>query len=281
LPVPYYLITVTIPAELRSHCLRYPRELYDLLLSQSAQGLRDLCKNPKHLGGNCGFIAVLQTWTRRMLHHPHIHILIPAVALSEEGCRLLHPKNEEFLVPVMPLAAHIRKLFRQTLAKQYHDLHRRIAPSVWRQDWVVDCRPAGRGRSALRYLAAYVCKSAFNEGRLGGCDSQGRVLLRWKDSTDQQWKSEPLDPLELIRRWLLHVLPKGFVAVRHFGWLSPAASRALRRVRFLLAKGPVSKPLQSRRVAFCPRCQKPMLFATRMLPVRGPPLSQNIPYLAA
>jgi Transposase zinc-binding domain/Putative transposase len=77
LPVPYYLLTVTVPAQLRPACLRHPRELYDLLLKASAQGLRELCRNPRHLGGEPGFIAVLQTWTRRMLHHPHVHILIP------------------------------------------------------------------------------------------------------------------------------------------------------------------------------------------------------------
>lgn len=279
--MPYYLITVTVPEELRSHGLRHPRELYDLLLRQSAQGLRDLCKNPKHLGGEPGFVAVLQTWTRRMLHHPHIHILIPAVALSEDGCRLVHPSNEDFLVPVNALALRIRNLLSKTLAIQHPELHQRIDPSVWDQDWVVDCRPAGRGRSAVRYLAAYVCQSAFNENRLAGYDWQGRVRLRWKDSSDQQWKIESLDPLELIRRWLLHVLPKGFVAIRHFGWLSPAAGRALRRVRFLLGRGPVHKPLAPRWAVLCPCCQKPMRLVSRVSPVRGPPLSQSAPARAS
>jgi Putative transposase/Transposase zinc-binding domain len=276
LPVPYYLVTVTVPAQLRSACLRHPRELYGLLLSQSAQGLRDLCQNPKYLGGEPGFIAVLQTWTRRMLHHPHVHLLIPAVALSEGGCRLVHPSNEDFLVPVNALALRIRNLLAQTLAIRHPELYQRIEADVWEQGWVVDCRPAGRGRSALRYLAGYVCKSAFHEDRLAGCDAQGRVLLRWKDSADGQWKTEPLDPFELIRRWLLHVLPKGFVAVRHFGFLSPAAGRALRRVRFLLGRGPVRQPPRpTPPPPLCPCCQKPMLLTGRILPVRGPPLSRS------
>lgn len=275
LPVAYYLITVTVPEALRGPCSYHPRELYGLLLKQSAQALRELCKNPKHLGGEPGFTAVLQTWTRRLLHHPHVHILIPAVVSSEDGCRLLYPKNEEYLLPVFALAARIRALFAQNLADLHPDLHRQIEPSVWKQDWVVDCRPAGRGRSALRYLAAYVCQSAFHEERLAGSDAQGRVLLRWKDSADGQWKIEPLDPLELIRRWLLHVLPKGFVAIRHFGWLSPAAGRALRRIRFLFGRGPVHKPSVPRWSACCPDCQKPLHFLRRIAPVRGPPLSRS------
>jgi Putative transposase len=203
------------------------------------------------------------------------------VALSEDGCRLVHPSNEDFLVPVNALALRMRNLLSKTLATQHPELHQRIDPGVWDQDWVIDCRPAGRGRSALRYLAGYVCKSACHQDRLAGCDRQGRVLLRYKDSADGQWKTEPLAPLELIRRWLLHVLPKGFVAVRHFGFLSPAASRALRRIRFLLGKGPVRKPPRKPSTRFCPCCQKPMLPAGRILPVRGPPLSRAGLSLAA
>ena len=276
LPVPYYLLTMTVPAALRRHCRREARTLYDLLLTQSAQALRDLCRNPKYLGGETGFLAVLQTWTRRMQLHPHVHILIPAVALSADGCQLLHPQNEEFLVPVFALGAHLRQLFRQRLARDHPQLYERIAPAVWQQDWVVHAQPAGRGRSALRHLAAYVGKSAFHEDRLAGDDAAGRVLLRYTDSADQRPKTEALPPLELIARWLCHVLPKGFVAVRHFGFLSPAATRALRRVRFLLGRGPVHRPVRIPFTPLCPCCQKPMLLIARVRPVRGPPLSRDL-----
>jgi len=274
LPVPYYLLTVTVPEELRRHCRGSARVLYDLLLSQSAQGLRDLCRNPKYLGGDVGLLAVLQTWTRRMLLHPHVHLLLPAVALSADGCQLLHPKNEEFLVPVVPLAARIRHLFGQRLAAGHPELYARIDPKVWTQPWVVHCQPVGRGRSAVHYLAAYVGKAAFEEGRLAGQDAQGRVLLRCQDRADGQWKTEALTPHELIARWLHHVLPKGFVAVRHFGFLSPAAGRALRRVRFLLGRGPVVRPVRQPFTAVCQVCHKPMLQVARLWPVRGPPLSR-------
>jgi hypothetical protein len=223
-----------------------------------------------------GFLAVLQTWTRRMFLHPHVHILIPAVALSADGCHLLHPKNEEFLVPVFALAAHLRQLFRQRLARDHPQLYERIAPEVWQQAWVVHCQPAGRGRSAVRYLAAYIGQSAFHEDRLAGWDAQGRVLLRYQDRADQRTKIEALGPLEFIARWLCHVLPKGFVAVRHFGFLSPAAGRALRRVRFLLGRGPVHRPVRVPGTALCPCCHKPMLLLARVRPVRGPPLSRHL-----
>lgn len=281
LPVPYYLLTITVPEALRPFCLRHPRELYDMLLVVSARALSELCREPKHFGGQCGFISVLQTWTRRMLHHPHVHILIPAVALGEDGCHLRHPANEEFLIPVKALSARIRQRFAERLANEHPDLYRQIDPSLWQQPWVTHCQPAGQGRSALRYLAAYVARSAFNEGRLVGYDERGRVLLRYKDSADGCWKSEPVEPLELIRRWLLHVLPKGFVAVRHFGFLSPAAGLAFRRVRFLLGRGPVVKTTRAPYAPACPCCQKPMILAGRIQPVRGPPLSRGILHQAA
>jgi hypothetical protein len=243
-------------------------------LSQSAQGLSDLFENPKYFGGRPGFIAVLQTWTRRMMHHPHVHMLVPAVALAEGGCQLVYPKTEEFLVHVKALARHTRNLFRRTLAAKYPELLEKVDPKVWATDWVVDCREAGSGRSALRYLASYVCKSAFNEERLVGYDDQGRILLRYEDSSDRKSKIEPVTPHELIRRWLFHVLPKGFVAIRHFGWLSPAAGRALNRVRFLLGRGPVVKPRIPKQIPECPQCKRPMFFAGAIPSERGPPLSR-------
>jgi hypothetical protein len=280
LPVPYYLLTITVPEALRAFCLRHPRELYDTLLTRSAQALGELCREPKHLGGQGGFIAVLQTWTRRMLYHPHVHVLIPAVALSEDGCRLVAPANPKFLLPVLALSARVRHHFAQRLANQHPDLYGQIDPQIWQQAWVTHCQPAGAGRCALRYLAAYVARSAFHEGRLAGYDEHGRVLLRFKDSADGCWKSESLEPRELIRRWLLHVLPKGFVAVRHFGFLSPAAVRALRRVRFLLGRGPVRKPVRPAFIAPCPCCQRPMVLAARIPADRGPPLSHQLLHAA-
>jgi hypothetical protein len=150
------------------------------------------------------------------------------------------------------------------------------------QEWVVQCKAAGRGKSALRYLAAYVKKSAFRESRLVGYDGKSRRLrLRYKDSSDNQWKSETLDALELIRRWLLHVLPKGLVGVRHYGWLSPAAGQALRRIRFLLGLGPVRVRRLANLALACPCCKRPLTLVGRLAPVRGPPLNRFVWLYAA
>lgn len=282
LPVDYHLITVTVPDDLRRLMLAYPEELYPIFFEQSVAALRELCADPRYLGGDIGLIAVLHTWTRRLMHHPHLHLLLPAVGLVKGGCDLAHPRKEGYLIPERALAALIRKGFERRLGELHPFLASRIDLSVRSPRWIVQCQNAGRGRSALRYLAAYVKKSGFSDERLVGWDAMGRVRLRYKDSGDRQWKEEALTPVELIRRWLLHVLPRGMVRIRHYGWLSPAAHKAYRRIRFMLGLGPARMPLEERPTVQCPCCQGHVDRLNRMGPVRGPPLSRvGIPSEAA
>jgi len=277
LPVTYYLVTITVPDPLRQLFGSYPCELYPIFFTESAEALKELCHNPRHLGGEPGFIAVLHTWTRRMLHHPHLHLLVPALGVKESGCALAYPRQEGYLVPERALARRIRARFATRLGREHPLLAARVDLGRTSQEWVVQCKAAGRGKSALRYLAAYVKKSAFKEARLVGYDDKSQRLgLRYKDSSDNQWKIETLDALELIRRWLLHVLPKGLVGVRHYGWLSPAAGQALRRIRFLLGLGPVRVRSLANLVLACPCCKGPLTLVHRLAPVRGPPLSRFV-----
>lgn len=277
LPVPYYMVTPTVPEELRALFLRAPAVAYGLLFEAASGALRDLCRNPRHLGADPGFLAVLHTWTREMLHHPHLHLIVPAVGLRPGGCSLSHPRHEDFLVPWRPLVKRIRNRFGETLAARHPDLHREVDPKVWKMQWRINCKHVGRGKTALRYASAYVAKSAFTEQRLAGYDKQGRILLRCKNSDTGIWKTIALRPVEFIRRWLIHVLPKGFVRVRHYGWLSPAAHKALRRVRHLLGLGvqrvaekPILPPL------LCPHCDGHLECIGRIPPQRGPPLHREI-----
>ena len=272
LPVPYYLITITVPDPLRRLFALFPRELYPLFFNQSAEALKQLCSNPRYLGGEPGFITVLHTWTRRIHHHPHLHLLVPALGIKNGGCALVHPPNHEYFIPERALARRVRARFEAELNNKYPELSQRIDLSRDSQDWVVQCKEAGRGKSALRYLAAYVAKSAFHETRLNAYDAQGRVLLRHKDSSDKKWKIEPLEPLELIRRWLLHVLPQGLIRVRHYGWLSPAAGKTFRRIRFLLGLGPVPVRRLLRNPLCCCLCKRPLRWLRCLVPARGPPL---------
>ncbi len=275
LPVPYYLVTITVPDPLRQLMLLYPAELYPIFFAAAAAALAELCAERKYLGGDPGFIAVLHTWTRRMLHHPHLHILVPCIGLADGGCSLAHPRSEEYLVHAGALATKTRAGFQSRLRELHPDLAALVDLGRSSQDWVVQCKEAGRGRSALRYLAAYVKKSALSERRLMGYDAKGRVLVRYKDGKTGRWQIEPLDPLELIRRWLLHVLPKGMVRVRHYGWLSPAAGKAYARVRFLLGLRPAAPPIEdASQPPRCACCGTTMMDMGPVAPARGPPLSR-------
>jgi hypothetical protein len=139
-----------------------------------------------------------------------------------------------------------------------------------------------RRRTALRYLAAYVKKSAFSEGRLIGYDQTGRIVLSYRDSADGKLKTEVLEPLELIRRWLLHFLPKGLVRVRHYAWLSAAAHKAFLRVRFLLGLRPYRIPSALKgEPPRCPFCNGLLAQIARIAPQRGPPLCLAILKAAA
>lgn len=207
---------------------------------------------------------------------------MPALGIKNCGCAIVHPRAQDYLIPERALARRIRAQFEARLGSDYPELAHRIDLSCASPDWVVQCKAAGRGKSALRYLAAYVKKSALSEARLGEYDKDGRrLLLRCKDSSDNKWKIEPLDPLELIRRWLLHVLPKGLVRVRHYGWLSPAASKTLRRIRFFLGFGAVQVAKLATLALTCPFCQGPLTLVGRIAPVRGPPLSRVVPFPVA
>jgi Putative transposase/Transposase zinc-binding domain len=282
LPVPYYLLTLTLPAEMRGVFLFYPVEMVPMFFAALADSLKALCVRRKFLGGEIGFTAILHTWTRRMLFHPHIYVLVPAVGLAPRGCELRHPRNEEYLLPEKALAHATRKAIKEALARDHPEIFARIKPAAWQKPWVAQAQGAGRGRTALRYLAAYVKKSAFSEGRLLDYDQSGRIVLSYRDSANGKLKSEALDPLELIRRWLVHVLPKGLVRVRHYGWLSPAAHKAFLRVRFLLGLGPHRIPaLPKSELPRCPFCNGPLSHIARIAPQRGPPLSQAILKAAA
>ena len=277
LPVPYYMITPTVPDKLRWIFLHAPRETYGLLFESAWGALRELCQNPRRLGGDPAALAILHTWTRQMLHHPHIHLIVPAIAVAPGGCRLAHPPSERFLIAWQPLVKRIRNRFHQTLAKRHPDLHRKVDPSVWKTQWRINCAHVGKGKTALRYAAAYVSKTAFSEQRLRGYDDAGRIRLRCKDSDTRQWRTVPLQPVEFIRRWLIHVLPKGFVRVRHYGFLSPAAHKALRRVRHLLGLGAQPKPEKIHLPPLpCPHCDGHLECIGKIPPQRGPPFYREI-----
>jgi len=144
LPVPYFLVTFTVPQELRALIRSNPQMGLDLLFATSARALQELAANPRRLGAQLGMLGVLHTWSRTLIFHPHIHYLVPGGGLSPDGRRWV-PTRKKFLLPVKPLGAHFRTLFKERLIKEHPDLFQQVPAKVWKRHWNVDSRPAGSG----------------------------------------------------------------------------------------------------------------------------------------
>jgi hypothetical protein len=227
LPVPYFLVTFTLPGALRAIAFQHQALLYDLLFRASAAALQLLAQDPRFLGGSLGMVGVLQTWTRDLRYHPHIHYLVPGGGLAADG-RSWKTAKANFLVHVKPLAALFRAKLRAALRQT--ELWAHIPAEVWSQDWVVDCRPVGSGRTALKYLAPYVFRVALSNNRILAVQD-GQVTFRYQDGETGQSRTCTLAAEAFIERFLMHILPKGFVKVRYYGLLRVGARQQLTRLR--------------------------------------------------
>jgi hypothetical protein len=188
-------------------------------------------------------LGVLQTWTRDLRYHPHIHYLVPAGALAADGAGWLGAKGR-LLVHVKPLGMLFRGKVRAGLRQL--GLEQAVPSETWGKAWVVDCRPVGRGQAALKYLAPYVFRVALSNNRIVSVVND-QVTFRYRDGDTKKAKRCTLPAEQFIHRFLQHVVPKGFVKVRYFGLFSPGKRPLLARVRQLLtgaAATPASGPVE-------------------------------------
>jgi hypothetical protein len=265
LPVPYFLVTFTLPPALRDLARTHQRQLYTLLFRASAAALQQLAHDPRFLGGQIGMLGVLQTWTRDLRFHPHVHYLIPAIALGSDG-QLHRLHNPAFLVPSKPLAMLFRAKLRAALRQT--DLYAQVAPETWHQAWVVDCRSVDSGAAALKYLARYIFRVALSNNRIIGVQND-RVTFRYRDGKTKQIRTCTLPVLTFMSRFLQHVLPKGFVKVRYYGLFSRRRRQILVQIQqhllvatptstALAHKSPNEAALMAPLAVVCPICGQPM-----------------------
>lgn len=229
LPAPHFLVTFTLPAELRAVARSNQKTIYNLLFRASAAALQQLARDPRFVGGRPGLVGVLHTWTRQLLYHPHIHYIATGGGLPQNG--RWKSSRPDFLVPVKALSRIFRAKFRDSLRKTA--LFTQVEPSVWQKDWVVHCEPVGSGETAFRYLAPYIFRVAISNKRLENL-RDGRVTFSYKESATDQLRHCTVTAEEFIRRFLQHVLPKRFIKVRYYGLLSPANRHLLMKARQLL-----------------------------------------------
>jgi hypothetical protein len=269
LPVPYYLVTFTVPAQLRRLIRSNQKSLYPLLLRESAAALRDVAREHKDLGAEIGLLALLQTWTRDLRYHPHVHCVVPAGGLSPDSLRWVSPKRKDYFLPQAALAMRFRTRLKQALQQDHPALFLQIPRAAWSLDWVADVQPVGTGEPALKYLAAYVYRTAFSTERIVADDGQF-VTFAYKDSQDRSTRTVRLPAEAFLHRFLQHVLPQGLQRVRHFGFLSAAAKAKWQRVRTLLDwQAPAETPPTPLPPPQCPCCHKPMALIGRL--PRPPP----------
>jgi hypothetical protein len=281
LPVQYFHVVYTLPAPIADIAYQNKRVIYDLLFKAAAETTITIGDDPKHLGARLGITAVLHTWGSAMTHHPHVHMIVPGGGLSEDQSRWV-PCRQAFFLPVRVLSRLFRGLFLKMLVEaheanrlKFFGAHAHLADrkaftaflAPLRQvEWVVYAKePFAGPEPVLRYLSRYTHRVAISNRRLVAAD-QGGVAFRWKDyriNGRDRWKTMALAPFEFIRRFLMHVLPKGFHRIRHYGLLANGARAAnLTRLRELLRVPPVVAEVTEEAITHdqrqlpcpCPRC---------------------------
>jgi hypothetical protein len=296
LPTRYVHVVFTLPRPLAPLVLQNKKVLYDLLFRASAETLLEVARDPQHLGAEIGFFSVLHTWSQKLELHPHVHCVVPAGGLSADGRHWIKPRYNFFL-PVEVLGRVFRGKFHEALQHAFHDgklnfhgdlklLAQPKTFSAWlrtlfRKEWVVYAkRPFGGPEHVLRYLGRYTHRLAISNHRLVSF-VDGTVTFRWRDSAHHnEQRLLPLSVDEFLRRFLLHVLPHGFVRIRNFGFLANRKRATTLPLCFqLLDSAPQAQPevtsASSSDAWFCPMCGGPMLVIERLtaaeIQLRSPP----------
>jgi hypothetical protein len=275
LPCAYFLLTFTVPAELRALARAQQKLVYGLLMTAAAAALLKLTADPCHLGARPGVLAVLHTWTRALLYHPHVHMLVTAGGLRDADQTWVEPRHAAFLVPGRALSRLFRGKMRAGLRTA--GLLDHVPPAVRRHEWVVHVQHAGTGEKVLDYLARYVFRVALVNSRLERFEA-GHVTFRYRDGRTGLLRRCTLDAVAFLDRFLQHVLPRGFTKVRHYGLFSPARRDLLAQAREQLTTeatdltpaAPLTTPAPTRAPhPPCPACGIGMLHIIETLPPGG------------
>jgi hypothetical protein len=288
LPVPYFHLVFTLPHELSALVLQNKKILYDLLFRASAATLLEVARDPKHLGADIGLLSVLHTWGQNLQHHPHVHCVVPGGGLALDGSSWV-PTSSRFFLPVRVLSRVFRGKFTVELKQlllqgklQFHgslqelaapERFQRFLKQLFSKDWVVYAKPPfGGPHHVLGYLARYTHRVAITNHRLLAFQ-HNQVTFRCKDyAHGNKKRNMTLSAEEFLRRFLLHVLPRGFVRIRSFGFLANRSRPTLLpRCQRLLLDNP--RPYAPAVIAFsptqpacfpCPKCAAPMLIVERL-----------------
>lgn len=271
LPVPYFLVTFTVPEAMRPIFAAWPEVVQDLFFTQAARALQTVAAVPRHLGAELGLLGVYHNWGRLVQQHPHLHFIIPGGGLTADRKTWRSARRADWLLPKDAVEAALRRGMEEALRHAAPDLHAQVPDACWRDGWWVHWQPAGSGDNAVKYLARYVSRTAISDERIVTATDQN-VTFRYTDSATQQPGELTLPAAEFMRRYLQHVPPPGQHRVRYFGWMHPAAKKRRLIVETLLAV-----PILVRSTAAlppwhlrCPHCGAFTLVCVGKIPRRPP-----------
>jgi hypothetical protein len=276
LPCHYFLVTFTVPEPLRACMRAHPRIAYDAMFAAASKTLKKLASDRRFVGAaHIGFFGVLHTWGRQLQYHPHLHFVVPGGGLSKDRSRWMASKTH-FLVHVKAAS----RMFRRLLKKAFRiaGLLQQLSPTVWSTEFNVNCQAVGSGASSLKYLAPYVFRVAISNSRILRSENH-QVTFRYRKPKSRQLRTTTLDALEFIRRFLQHVLPTGFMKIRHYGFLSKSCSVSIPTIRQMISQiseiAPseqnLNPPPVQHRLLTCRHCGSSLTFILFVPPVARSP----------
>ena len=277
LPLPHYMITLTLPAQLRPLCRNVPEKIYPLFFRCAAQAIKDILANPRYLGITAGFFGVLQTWQQNLTLHPHIHFVVPAGGLAPDGTLIIAKK--QWLVWGGVFAKRLKNLLLTEL-KQQSIAKQTIINACWKIDWNADVENFGNGHNAIKYLGRYIYKSAISDSRIKRVDDT-HVTFTVKDRKTGKIKHIRITGEEFLLRYFTHVLPSKIHRIRYYGFMHPRAKATLTQIQTLLKATPLRETPDQAEPSTprlkCPKCGNPMAIIEHR--PRAPPDKRNLSWI--
>lgn len=276
LPAQHSMLTFTMPELIRPFCRANQQAAYGAMFKASSESIKTLVKDPRFIGTDLpGFTGVLHTWGRLLPYHPHIHYIVPAGGLSGDRKKWIAARNS-FYLPVKALSKIYKAKFKAEM--QRLRLIDQIEPGVWTTEWIVNCQAVGNPEASLKYLAPYVFRVAISDNRIVAVEDR-KVVFRYRKSGSQRLRKTSLHVMEFISRFLQHVLPSGFMKVRHYGFMNANCAVCIRNLRrmvvaclknvsLLLSDESQQRPLVSWRGPLCSGCGGQLVYLFSIIPGR-------------
>jgi DNA-directed RNA polymerase subunit RPC12/RpoP len=270
-PTHHFMITFTVPEEIRPFIRSHQRISYNALFKASSETMKKLAGDEKYIGGDTpGFFGVLHTWGRTLNYHPHIHYVVAGGAWSKQD-RERHPSRPDFYLPVKAMSQIYRAKFRELMKDA--GMLPKIPPETWRKGWNVNVQAAGSAEQSVKYLAHYVFKTAISNHRIVKCEN-GKATFKYQKPGSRRTRFMTLPAFEFIRRFLQHVLPSGFMKVRHYGFMNACSGVPLGLVRaaaelmqgFDVKEPEINEADAEKPAPRCPDCGGKLIYCYSILP---------------